>query len=149
MNPAHIHLMLNHFGIIGSIFVAALLAVAMVRRSRELTMVAFACVTAIALISIVVYFTGEPASHQVEKYPEVSAQAIHQHEEVANFGFAAIECVGALALAGLWLFRKEPVPRWFLMITLVGSLLTIVAMFYTANSGRDIRHPEVRSRVSS
>lgn len=149
MNSAHIHLVLNHFSVIGSIFGFALLAVATVRKSRELTMVSFAFIVATALISIAVYFTGEPASDQVAQFQEISAEAIHQHEEAADFGFTAIECVGALALAGLWLFRKEPVPQWFLVITLMGSLLTVAAMFYAADKGRYIRHPELAATVSS
>ena len=142
MAAAHLHVMLNHFSVIGSIFAFALLVIATVRHSRELIMVSFAFAVAIALVSIAVYFTGEPAEAQISKLQGVSLDTIHAHEEAAQFGFAAIECVGALGLAGLLLFRTEPVPRWFLMIMLVGSFLTMGAMYYTADKGRRIRHPE-------
>jgi len=56
MNAAHARLMLNHFSIIGSMFGLVLLAVAMVRNSRELTTVSFACLASVAIISIPVYF---------------------------------------------------------------------------------------------
>jgi hypothetical protein len=143
MSAAYIHLMLNHFSIVGSIFGLALLAVAIARRSRELTMVTFAFLVAIALISIAVYFTGAPARHQIEHLPGVTRDAIDRHAKAADFGLTAISCLGTLALAGLWLFRREPIPRWFLGVMLVGSLLTVGAMLYTAGKGRDIRHPEV------
>jgi hypothetical protein len=94
-----------------------------------------------------VYFTGEPASEQVAHLAGVSPDAIEEHEEAANFGFAAVECVGALALAGLLLFRRQPVPRWFLTITLVGSLLSVGAALCTADKGRRIRHTELVSRL--
>ena len=42
MNAAHVHLMLNHVSIIGSLFGLVLLAVAMIRRSRELVTVSLA-----------------------------------------------------------------------------------------------------------
>jgi len=135
--------MLNHFSIVGSIFGSALLAVAIVRNTRELIMLSFAFILAIALISIPVYFTGEPAGEQITRLAGESPAAIEEHEEAAQFGLAAIECVGALALAGLLLFRAEPVPRWFLMIMLIGSLLTAGAMYYTADRGRLIRHTEL------
>ena len=135
--------MLNHFSVVGSIFGSALLAVAVVRNSRELIMLSFAFIVAIAVLSIPVYFTGNAAETQIEHLAGVSPAAIEEHEEAARFGFTAIECVGALALAGLLLFRAEPVPRWFLLIMLVGSLLAVGAMYYTADKGRRIRHSEI------
>lgn len=145
MTAAHIHLMLNHFTVIGSVFGFGLLAWAMLRKSREVVMLSLGVNVMIALISIPVYFTGEPASERVAHLAGVSPDAMEEHEEAANFGFTAVECVGALALAGLLLFRGEPVPRWFLMITLVGSLLGVGAVIYTAERGRRIRHTELGS----
>jgi len=143
MTPAHLHLMLNHFTVVGSVVGFALLAWAMLRRSREAVMLSLTCNVVIALISIPVYFTGEPASDQVAHLDGVAPDAIEEHEEAANFAFAAVECVGALALAGLLLFRTEPVPRWFLTITLVGALLSVGTVIYTADRGRRIRHTEL------
>lgn len=143
MNPAHLHLVLNHFSIVGSIFAFALLAVAVMRNSRELIMASFAFIAVIAVVSIAVYFTGESANDQIRHLEGVSSTVIDEHKEAADFGFTAIECVGALALAGLLLFRTEPVPRWFLRIVLVGSLLTLGAMYDTADKGRRIRHTEI------
>ena len=143
MTPAHLHLILNHFTVVGSVFGFALLAWAMLRRSREAVMLSLTFNVVIALISIPVYFTGEPASDQVARLDNVAPDAIEEHEEAANFAFAAVECVGALALAGVLLFRTEPVPRWFLMITLIGALLSVGAAIYTADRGRRIRHTEL------
>ena len=143
MSAAHVHLMLNHFSVIGSIFGLVLLAVAMVRNSRELITVSFACLASVAIISIPVYFTGPPAEEAITHLAGISEEVVERHEKAAQFAFTAIECVGALALAGLWLFRTEPPPRWFLVILLVGSLLTAGVMIYTANRGRQIRHPGI------
>ena len=145
MNAVHIHLMLNHVSIIGSIFGLVLLAVAMVRNSRELIMVSFACLAIVAIISIPVYFTGPSAEAAIKHLPDFSEEVVERHAEAAQFAFTGIECVGALALAGLCLFRIEPPPRWFLAILLVGSLLTAGVMIHTANRGRQIRHPEITS----
>jgi hypothetical protein len=143
MTPAHLHLILNHFTVIGSVFGCALLAWAMLRGSRETVRLSLTCNVVIAVISIPVYFTGQPASDQVAHLDGVASGAIEAHAEAANFGFAAVESVGTLALAGLLLFRTEPVPRWFLTITLVGSLLSVGATIYTADRGRRIRHTEL------
>lgn len=107
---------------------------------------ALACLLCVAIISIPVYFTGEPAKDSIADLAGVSEEVIDQHEQAAHFAFFAIEWVGALALAGLWLFRTEPPPRWFLGMLLVGSLLTVGAMIHTADQGRQIRHPEIATR---
>jgi hypothetical protein len=143
MNAAHVHLMLNHISILGSLFGLVLLTVAMIRHSRELVTVSFACLASVAIISIPVYFTGRPAEAVIRHLPGFSEEVVEGHEAAAQFAFTGIECVGVLALAGLWLFRSEPPPRWFLMVLLVGSLLTVVTMIETADRGRQIRHPEL------
>jgi len=85
MNAAHVHLMLNHFSIIGSIFGLVLLAVAMVRNSRELTTVSFACLASVAIISIPVYFTGPPAEEAIKHLVGISEEVVERHEEAAQF----------------------------------------------------------------
>lgn len=142
ITPTHLHLMLNHFSVVGSMFGLVLLAVAMVRHSRELITVSLACLASVAIISIPVYFTGEPAKQAIEPLAGIS-DAVVEHEQAAQCAFTAIECVGSLALAGLWLFRSEPPPRWSLAILLVGSLVTAGVMIYTANEGRQIRHLKI------
>ena len=65
----------------------------MVRNSRELIMVSFACLASVAVISIPVYFTGEPAKQAIERLAGTSEEVIERHEEAAQFAFTAIECV--------------------------------------------------------
>jgi hypothetical protein len=78
MNPAHVHLMLNHFSIIGSMFRLVLLAVAMVRNSRELITVSLACLASVAIISIPVYFTGQPAEEAIKHLAGISEEVVHR-----------------------------------------------------------------------
>lgn len=149
MTPTQVHLMLNHFSVIGSMFGVVLLVVAMVRKSRELITLALASLLGVAMLSIPVYFTGEPAQEAIARQAAVPDEVVERHAQAAQFAFFSIEWVGALALAGLWLFRTEPAPRWFLAILLVGSLLTAGVMVYTANQGRQIRHPDSTSWSSA
>ncbi|MBI4263144.1 MAG: hypothetical protein HY657_02105 [Acidobacteria bacterium] len=143
MTPTQVHLMLNHFSVIGSIFGVVLVVVAMVRNSRELVTLALATLLGVAMLSIPVYVTGEPAQEAIARQLGVPAEVVEQHAQAAEFAFFAIEWVGALALAGLWLFRTEPPPRWFLGLLLAGALVTAGVMVYTGNEGRQIRHPDL------
>ena len=144
MNPVHIHLLLNHVPVIGTLVAIALLAWALLRRKPELTRASLAMFVVFALAGIVVYFTGEPAEHLVEDLPGVSHDAIEAHEEAALLATALLGGLGALALGGLVAFRRAlSVPRGFAVLALGLSLLSATAMGWTANLGGKIRHTEI------
>jgi hypothetical protein len=79
MNPAHVHLMLNHFSIIGSIFGLVLLAVAMVRNSRELITVSLACLASVAIISVAALLANNRSSFRRVVFTLQHAAAIRDH----------------------------------------------------------------------
>ena len=72
MNVVHLHLLLNHLPVIGSVFGLLLLAVAAWRRSDELSKVSLGFLALLGAASIVVYLTGEPAQDAVENLPGFS-----------------------------------------------------------------------------
>ncbi|MCI0564610.1 MAG: hypothetical protein MN733_39585, partial [Nitrososphaera sp.] len=69
MNLAHVHLLLNHFPVIGTVFGFLFLAYAMAKKSEELKKVSLGIFVLIALIALPVYFTGEPAEEVVKHLP--------------------------------------------------------------------------------
>jgi hypothetical protein len=101
MNWAHVHLMLNHFPLVGIGFATLLLIVAMLRKSKELIIVALAFVVLVSLWAIPAYLTGEPAEEVVEELPGISEELIKEHEEKAEIAFIFVEVTGALALITL------------------------------------------------
>lgn len=144
MSPVHIHLLLNHVPVIGTLVAIALLAWALLRRNPALTRASLGMFVVFALAGIVVYLTGEPAEHLVEDLPGVSHDAIEAHEEAAFLATALLGGLGALALGGLVALRRAPsVPRGFAILTLGFSLLPATAMGWTANLGGKIRHTEI------
>jgi uncharacterized membrane protein len=150
MSFTHVHLLLNHFPVIGTFMGIALLAVALLRRSSELGKVSLGVFAALAVISVIVYFTGEPAEEAIEKLPGFSEAITERHEEFALIATIALAAFGGLALAALAVFRKRTLPRW---VTLASFALSLVAggfMGYTAMLGGQVRHTEVRTgQVSS
>lgn len=146
MNPVHMHLLLNHLPVIGTIVTIALLAWALLRRSREMTRASFGMFFVSALLGVAVYLTGEPAEHLVEDLAGVSHDAIEAHEEAALMATVLLAGLGALALGGLVAFRKAPaIPRGFAALVLALSLVPATAMGWTANLGGQIRHSEIRA----
>jgi len=146
VNAAYAHLVLNHFPILGTLFGLILLAAALIRKSDELTRAALVTFIVVGAISLPAYFSGEGAEEVLEGYPGVSAEAlevIEGHEEAAVWAMVLIEIVAVLAIFGLVGARKSgAVSRKVAMACLVLSILSMAAVTRTAQSGRDIRHPE-------
>ena len=144
MNPVHLHLVLNHAPLFGSVISLVLLLIAMWRRSDELKKVALGLIVLTALITLPVYLTGEPAEDIVEPFPGVVRGAIDSHEDAAKIAFVSMLGTGAMALFGFWLFRGgRIIAGWFTTSLLIVLLVTGLFMARTANLGGKVRHPEI------
>lgn len=145
MNYAHLHLILNHLPVIGSGFVFVLLLVAVFRKSEELKRVALGFLILVALTSIPVYLTGEPAEEVVEHLAGISEAALERHEEAAQFSFSALLGLGVLALVTLVVAkRRGETSPLLLKLTLLISVIVMALLGWTANLGGEIRHSEIR-----
>ena len=144
MNLVHLHLLLNHFPVIGVVIVAFLLMAAVFRRSGELAKVSLAMLALVGAISILVFLTGEPAQDAVEKLPGISERIIDRHEDAARIATIVTAGIGALALGALAVYRRRALPRWVTLFALVGAVGSSAMMGYAANLGGQIRHTEIR-----
>ena len=145
MSLTHLHLLLNHLPVIGSVLGVLLLSIALARRSDELGKVALGLFALLAAASVVVFFTGEPAEELVEKLPGFSEAITERHEDVARIAVVVMGLTGLFCLITLAVFRKRPLAGWVTPVALVASLGTAGIMGYTANLGGQIRHTELRA----
>lgn len=145
MSSVHFHLLLNHFPVIGTLIAIALLAVAIVRRSNDVAKVSFGLLAALGAISLLVFFTGEPAEEAVENLPGFSEAITERHEEFALAATIVLASIGAFALAVLAILRNREVPRWITLGVFMLSLIGGGMMGYTAMLGGQVRHTEVRT----
>ena len=145
MNIAHLHLILNHFPVVGSVIVALLLALALYRRSDELGRAALLLAALVGAVSIAVYFTGEPAEELVERLPGVSEAITEQHEEAALVATIVVAALGALSLVVLGMHRgRRALSRRTTGAALALALVASGVMGYTAFLGGQVRHTEIR-----
>ena len=145
MNWAHVHLILNHVPVLGSVFCLLLVAVGWAMADLNVKRVALAMTLLTGLAALPVYFTGEPAEHVVEGLPGVNERAIHEHEEFSTYALVAALVTGAaagVALAFTWRDRDGRVPRWASPAILALLLVTTGLMGWTAYLGGRIHHPE-------
>ena len=150
MNGAHLHLLLNHMPILGSLFGLVLLLVALVRRQPTLVKAALITLLVAAALAIPANLTGEGAEEVVENYPGVTRALIHEHEEAAELAMWALELTGALALVSLLLLSRGHTRATLLTrLTLAGAFVSFGLMARAGNLGGQIMHPETRSDAVS
>ena len=145
MNWAHVHLMINHFPVVGVFGAVALLIYSLARKSEEIKRVSFGLFVLLALITLAVFFTGQAAEDTVKKLPFVTEASIGRHEEMAELALVLMGTLGIAALAGLLFLRESgAIPKWIVVIVLLVSLVTAAVVGLTANLGGQIRHTEIR-----
>ena len=148
MNLTHLHLLMNHAPVLGTIFGLGLLLFSFWRKSEELKNTALGVFVICAILAVPVYITGEPAEGLVKGLPGVSAALMEQHEEAAGVALTSVIVLGVAAIARFLLFRRgKMVPGWFGALMLVGALTVCGMMAWTANLGGQIRHSEIRSNT--
>jgi uncharacterized membrane protein len=142
VNYAHLHLLLNHFPIIGAIIGLGLFLVSFFGKNQDLRRASYIVFVGIALITIPAFLSGFGAQQMI-KGPGVSDDLIRRHEGSALLSMWFMVVTGALALVGLWQAQKTAhPPRWNVAAVLLFSLLSVILIARTSNTGGDIRHPE-------
>jgi uncharacterized membrane protein len=144
VNLAHLHLLLNHFPIIGTIVGVGLFLFSLVGKNDDLQRAGLIIFSVMALLSLPTFFSGIGAQGAIEKLPGVSNVLIDRHEGAATLALLFMEITGALSLAGLWQSHKFSRPaRWNIVTVLLLSLITVGLMARVGTTGGDVRHPEI------
>ncbi len=144
MNAAHLHLMINHLPVLGTLFGLLLLAAGTWRKSEDLKRAALASFVLVALAAIATYLTGEPAEGVVKKLPGLAEGLFEKHEDLAGAAMAGSVVVGVAGLFGLvWYQGPRPMKPWFGTLILIAAVVVTGLMAYTAYLGGHIRHSEL------
>ena len=145
MNQAHIHLIVNHLPIMGSLFAAVLLGAGVLQQNLSLTRAGLVAVLAAGLLCLPAQLTGEGAAAIVQNMPRVSRALIQNHSEAAELGFWALEIAAAAALFSLLLLKNaSPKARLLTLLTLVLAFISFGLLARAGNLGGQIRHTEIR-----
>ncbi|MBI5388542.1 MAG: hypothetical protein HZA90_28080 [Verrucomicrobia bacterium] len=147
MNAAHLHLLLNHLPVVGSLFAVGVIAIGLLFRREAATRVGLGLALVVALLAVPAYLTGEPAEDVAEKLPGVSKAVIEPHEEAAGLALGAVLIFGAAAAVVLLVGRGgRPIRKAWLLLVLLCGLVSAGTLAYTALLGGQVRHTEIRSR---
>ena len=145
MNDAHLHMVVNHFPIIGTILGLGILIVGIILKNNSVKNTAYALFIVAALFALASIATGDGAEELVEDMPNIGKRIIHEHEEIAEKLAIVLYLLGAISILGIVLNLKNHSKAKFIsfvavIVAIVGTYLTILA----GTSGGEIRHTEIR-----
>jgi uncharacterized membrane protein len=144
MNSTYIHLLLNHFPIIGTLAGVGIILFGVIVKDMRVQNIALSIFVICSFIAIPVFLTGEPAEETVESLPGVTEVAIEKHEEAAQFSIWLMATLGILSTLSLIANVKEHSSSARLTLaTAIFSIATFGSMAYTGKLGGEIRHIEI------
>lgn len=150
MNPVHVHLLLNHFPIIGTLIGVVLLALGIFRKESVLRFVGASIIVVMAIITLPVNKSGEAAEETVEHIQGVNEDMLEEHEEAAEFAMFFMLLTGIVTLVTQVLDkRNHPKTNLAYIISLVLATFTLTTMVRTGFLGGQIRHTEINGQVNS
>lgn len=150
MNDAHLHMLVNHFPIIGTIFGLGILIAGIVFKNNAIKNTAFVVLIVSAIFGFASMSTGEGAEELVEDMPTVGKKIIHDHEELAEKFILVLYVTGAFSLLSLIAnIKKHSKAKLFTWITLLLTIVTVVLVKEVGTSGGEIRHTEIRANADN
>lgn len=144
MSETHIHLLVTHLPIFGSILGAFVLIHGIWTKSNATLIAAYNVLIISAIGAGIAYATGEGAEETVEHIQGISKNVIEEHAESALISLIALIVVGCISLIGLFVTLKQsPLIRLFSMIILFSALVAFGLAARTGYLGGQIRHTEI------
>jgi uncharacterized membrane protein len=150
MNQPHIHLLITHLPIFGSILGGLVLAHGLWTKSNQTKIAAYNLFIISAFGAGIAYLTGEAAEESVENLQGVVEATIERHEEFALFALISLITLGVVSILGLFLtLRKSPLTSTVAFVTLFISLISFSLVARTGYLGGQIRHTEISNGATA
>mgnify|MGYP003610906945 CR=1 FL=1 len=150
MNDAHLHMVVNHFPIIGTILGMGILIAGMTLKNASVKNTAYVLFVVAAIFAAFSMGTGEGAEELVENMPSVGKQIIHEHEEMAENFAVVMYVLGFCSLLGIYFdYKNHLKAKLVAAIVLIVAIVSVVFAALVGNSGGEIRHTEIRANADT
>jgi uncharacterized membrane protein len=144
MSQAHLHLLITHLPIFGSIIGALVLGYGLWTKSNQTKNAAYFIFIISAIGAGIAYLTGEGAEHAVKHIPGVTKNLIEIHEDAAIYALISLIVLGGMSIIALVISRlKNSFTKSASTIILLFSLLSFGLVARTGYLGGQIRHTEM------
>lgn len=145
MNGAHLHLMLNHFPLVGLFFSALILGFGFFRRNESYLRIGLYAILLCGVLAAPTFLSGESAEEVIESLPAFSEPHVEAHEEAAELVIWLIGATAFAAFGSLVSFWKKPnLARQLTVATFILNLFAVIGIAWVNNLGGKISHPEIR-----
>ena len=145
MNEAHLHMVVNHFPIIGMIVGFVILVSGLLFKSRVTKRIGTITLLVTSLFVFPSFESGEGAEEIVENLPGISENIIEKHEELAEQFMLFVWILLPLILFSFYADWKQ---KGFLKyVHFLIAIIAFVALIFAkqvGTSGGEIRHTEIR-----
>ncbi|EKT4498409.1 hypothetical protein SL054_001963 [Flavobacterium psychrophilum] len=146
MNNAHLHMVVNHFPIIGIIFGFGILISGIFIKNNTVKNTAYFVFIVSAIFAFTSMYTGDGAEEMVEDMPNIGKKIIHIHEEWAEKSAIVLYILGAISIGGLYLnLKKQAKANFISFLVLIIAIAGVILAKFTGTSGGEIRHTEIRT----
>lgn len=150
MDQTHIHLLITHLPIFGSILGGLVLAYGLLSKSNDTKIAAYLLFIISSIGAGISYLTGEAAEETVENLQGVVEATIKTHEEFALFALISLIILGVASILGLFLtIRKSTLSRTTAFVILFISLISFGLVARTGYLGGQIRHTEITNGATA
>lgn len=144
MNQTHIHLLITHLPIFGSLFGGLVLAHGLWSKSNQTKIAAYNLFIISSIGAGIAYLTGEAAEETVENIQGVFEATIKQHETFALYAFVSLIVLGFASVVGLFLtLKRSPLMKTTALLVLFISIISFGLIARTGYLGGQIRHTEI------
>lgn len=150
MNDAHLHMVVNHFPIVGTILAIGILIAGLLNKNQSIINTAYVLFIIGAVFGILSMNTGEGAEELVEDMPGIGWKIIHEHEELAEKMALLLDVLGILSLVGFYFqYKNNPKQKLVSYAILILGISSLFVIQKVGTSGGEIRHTEIRNELNS
>ena len=145
MNDAHLHMIVNHFPIIGTILGLLVLIGGIYFRSISIKNTSYFLFIIATVFTVFSMATGEGAEELVEDMPAIGHEIIHNHEELAEKLAILMYLLGIVSFIGLITnIKNHAKAKFFSYVILIIAIVAVFLSTKVGTSGGEIRHTEIR-----
>lgn len=149
MDQTHIHLLITHLPVFGSLFGTLVLGYGIWKKSDTTMLASYYLLIISAIGAVIAYITGEAAEETVENIQGVSENIIEQHADFALYALIALIAVGLASFIGVYFkITKNSFAKPVATMTLFLALISFGMVARTAYLGGQIRHTEIAAGTS-
>lgn len=146
MSQLHLHLLITHLPVFGSILGAIVLGYGLWVKSDQTKNAAYFVFIISAIGAGIAYLTGEGAEEAVEKIQGVSENMMELHEDAAMYALVSLIFLGIMSIVALLASRfRTSLVNSMAIVVLILSLVSFGLVARTGYLGGQIRHTEIAS----